>query len=96
MPPTLCCFWVDIGLHVGAFLGNFHNFGLHFQTPGRIWASQWCSEGRLRSFYRFWVRFGGQCWFPFGRDFGLSFQLTVGCALGALSAGSRTLTLSAE
>ena len=32
MPPTLCCFWVDLGLHVGALWGNFRHFGLHFRS----------------------------------------------------------------
>ena len=84
MPPTLCRFWVDFGFHVGAIWGNFRHFGLHFRIPGGIWASQWCSEGRLRSFFGFWVQFGGPCWPPFGIDFGLFFLLILGSVLGAI------------
>jgi len=69
---------------VGAFWCNFRHFGLHFRTPGGIWASQWCSEGRLRSFFGFCVQFGGPCWPPFGIDFGLFFLLILGSVLGAI------------
>ena len=31
MPPTLCRFWMDFGLRVGALWGNFRQFGLYFR-----------------------------------------------------------------